>query len=274
MPERRDRKLDRYLLEGERVVVDVRQHWGVIAGPIALVAASLVFVLYVDAHVRLDGGPFARALWLLWFGAFGWMAYQIVEWRHDRFIATDRRLLMDYGIFTTKVAMMPLIKVTDMSFRRSVPGRIFGYGQFILESAGQDQALRQIDWVPDPDHTYRVICAEIFGVLDDREGDEDDTSVRDDKRRRWGMPQPLYRVANPLGRRPSAHPESPEPPEEVESAVQEPRRWTFSRAIPLHQRGEASPIPSGEVKGTDDEEARRRLADTGPLPVTRPKSDD
>ena len=34
--------------------------------------------------------------------------------------------------------MMPLAKVTDMSFQRSPIGRILGYGEFILESAGQD----------------------------------------------------------------------------------------------------------------------------------------
>ena len=60
--------------------------------------------------------------------------------------------------------MMPFIKVTDMSYHRSVPGRIFGYGEFILESAGQDQALRKVEWVPHPDATYRIICAEIFGL--------------------------------------------------------------------------------------------------------------
>jgi len=171
MPQRRDPSLDRFLLPGERVVVDVRQHWGVIAAPVAAVLAGLFVAMWVDAHVRLDGGPIARALWWVWFAALGWLVFQILQWRHDRFIATDKRLLLNYGLFTTKVAMMPLSKVTDMSFQRSVPGRIFGWGRFILESAGQDQALRQIDWVPDPDHTYRVICAEIFGALDD-DGDD------------------------------------------------------------------------------------------------------
>jgi len=64
--------------------------------------------------------------------------------------------------------MMPLTKVTDMSYNRSPLGRLLGYGTFVMESAGQDQALRTVGWVADPDHTYRVICAEIFGA-DNRE---------------------------------------------------------------------------------------------------------
>ena len=88
----------------------------------------------------------------------------MAEWRHDWFVATDKRLLLFYGFITRKVSMMPLIKVTDMSYERSVPGRLLGYGRFVMESAGQDQALHEVNWVPEPDHNYRVICAEIFGV--------------------------------------------------------------------------------------------------------------
>ncbi len=292
MPRRLDPSLDRFLLPGERVVVDVRQHWGVIAGPVAIVVVGLFFVLWVDAHVRLDGGPIARALWLLWFGSVGWMLFQVLQWRHDRFIATDKRLLLDYGIFTTKVAMMPLAKVTDMSFQRSVPGRVFGWGRFILESAGQDQALRQIDWVPDPDHTYRVICAEIFGVLDEVDG-EDDNGAGERDGRPEGPAGPdggagsggsgsggsgargPGAVSSPLGPLGTVGPISPGRPGRG--------RWSlpasaddssFSRAIPLHRRGDSSPIPSGEViYSSDAAQRRRRMADTGPIPAP-PSSDD
>ena len=103
------------------------------------------------------------------------MAWKLAEWRHDWFVATDKRLLLFYGFITRKVSMMPLMKVTDMSYERSVPGRILGYGRFVMESAGQDQALHEVNWVPEPDEHYRAICAEIFGVADhaDPSFDED-----------------------------------------------------------------------------------------------------
>ena len=44
--------------------------------------------------------------------------------------------------------MMPLAKVTDMSFQRTAVGQILGYGEFIVESAGQDQALRNVRFLP------------------------------------------------------------------------------------------------------------------------------
>jgi len=276
MRRRRDPNLQRFLLEGERVVVDVRQHWGVITLPVLYTLAGLFVTMWVDARIRVDGGVFARALWLLWFVLLVWMVFQVAQWRHDRFIATDKRLLLNYGLFTQKVAMMPLIKVTDMSYQRSVPGRIFGYGRFILESAGQDQALRQVDWVPHPDVTYRIICTEIFGVPSrERVTDPDrDDGYLDDGTGGSAAAVPVVsplvnplggavvRSAGPVQSRGSGMPSGG-------SAVDE--RWSYSQAIPLHQYGDSSPMPSGEViYSSDAERRRRRMADTGPIPTTPP----
>jgi hypothetical protein len=59
--------------------------------------------------------------------------------------------------------MMPLIKVTDMSYSRPPAGRLLGYGEIVIESAGQDQALRRIRHLPDPDVLYLEICELLFG---------------------------------------------------------------------------------------------------------------
>jgi membrane protein YdbS with pleckstrin-like domain len=270
MRRRRDPHLQRFLLEGERVVVDVRQHWGVIALPIVYTLAGLFATMWVDARIRVEGGGFARALWLLWFVLLGWLGFQIAQWRHDRFIATDKRLLLNYGLFTQKVAMMPLIKVTDMSYQRSVPGRIFGYGRFVLESAGQDQALRQVDWVPHPDATYRILCTEIFGVPSrERVTDPDrDDGYLDDGT--GGSPAgPQAAVVSPLSGAETRSGGSGM--RSGGSAVDE--RWSYSRAIPLHQYGDSAPMPSGEViYSSDAERRRRRMADTGPIPQTPPQT--
>ena len=45
-------------------------------------------------------------------------------------MATDKRFLLFFGFIRRKVAMMPLLKVTDMTYDRSLLGRIVGYGTF------------------------------------------------------------------------------------------------------------------------------------------------
>lgn len=164
----RNRELDRYLLDGERVVTAVHQHWGKVAEPVGSAIAGGVLALWVDATIPARFGLVSTVVWWAWFALVGRAAYKLAEWRHDWFVATDRRLLLFYGFITRKVSMMPLSKVTDMSYTRSVPGRLLGYGRFVMESAGQDQALREVGWVPQPDANYRAICTEIFRFSDRR----------------------------------------------------------------------------------------------------------
>jgi membrane protein YdbS with pleckstrin-like domain len=165
--------LGRYLLDGERILTAVHQHWAKVAEPVASVVAGLVLVLALDSFLPADLGPVANVLWWAWFVLVARALWNVLGWRHDWFVATDKRLILTYGLITQKVAMMPLAKVTDMSYNRSPVGRLLGFGTFVMESAGQDQALHRVRWVADPDRTYRAICAEIFGV-DDHDGQPDE----------------------------------------------------------------------------------------------------
>ena len=158
-----NRLLDRYVLPEERVVVATRRHWGVLLEPAATALASLLLAAVVSERLERAVGEPATLIWWVWLALVARLIWRALEWRTEWFVATDKRLLMTYGLITHKVAMMPLRKVTDMNYIRSPFGRVFGYGQFLLESAGQDQAMRKIDWVPQPDDTYRRICDTIFG---------------------------------------------------------------------------------------------------------------
>src|SRR5690606_7001873 len=166
------RILDRYVLADERVVVAIRHHWAKLIEPVASALTGLVLAVWLGSNAPPEASVLALVAWWLWFALVLRMAWKLLEWRNEWFVATDKRLLMTYGLITHKVAMMPLRKVTDMNYARSPFGRIFGYGQFVMESAGQDQAMREINWVPQPDNTYRRICDTIFGP-GGRDPDED-----------------------------------------------------------------------------------------------------
>ncbi len=154
--------LNRYLLDAEKVVIAVRRHPAQVLEPVVSAVGGLVVVLWLQLRIPPDLGLLADLLWPAWVLLLGRAVVRLMLWRADWFVATDSRLLLTYGIVTRKVAMMPLAKVTDMSYNRSPVGRMLGYGEFVLESAGQDQALRVVSWLPNPDELYRLICAEIF----------------------------------------------------------------------------------------------------------------
>lgn len=159
----RPRAVERYLLSGERCVVAVRRHWICIAEPWVTVLASLLLVAWLTFDVASPRTTWPLdILWWLWFALVARALWTTFDHQRTWFVATDRRLLMVYGFIIRRVAMMPLAKVTDMSYHRSPLGWVLGYGTFVLESAGQDQALHEIDHVPHPDPAYRAIVSEIF----------------------------------------------------------------------------------------------------------------
>lgn len=157
------RDLRRYLIEGEIPVASVRQHWMSQIKPMAACAGTLALAIWMDLKApptaagnlgqpgllaALAGHPRLARL------ASGQLA-------SDWFVATSRDC--SSTALHRRVAMMPLAKVTDLTFHRSVPARIFGYGDFRLESAGQHQTLSRIDFIPDADAHYRAICEVLFG---------------------------------------------------------------------------------------------------------------
>ena len=153
------------LLPGERLVTAVRAHWAKLAEPVATATLALSAAVWVDSNVTKSTQAVGTIFWWLFFALLVRLLWRLLDWSHNWFVATDKRLLLRYGLISHKVAMMPLLKVTDMSYVRSIPGQFLGYGKFVLESAGQDQALREVKWVPNPDQTYRDICAEIFHIV-------------------------------------------------------------------------------------------------------------
>ena len=126
------------------------------ASPARAKATGLISVI---PHLS---GTVLLVVWLLWLVLLIRLLYAIYVWLEDYFVVTSQRLLVAKGVLTKSVNMMPLTKVTDMRFERSPWGRLLGYGTFIVESAGQDQALRKIDHLPYPEQLYLEVCGLIF----------------------------------------------------------------------------------------------------------------
>ena len=152
--------INKYLLPREVQVATVRQHPAVLIPASALTLAGLLVAGILNATVL--HGTAGMVLWLAWLVLLLRLIWKVMNWSVDYFVVTSERLLLTRGFLTRQVNMMPLTKVTDMSFKRSFAGRLFGYGEFIVESAGQDQALRNVEFIPYPEQLYLLICGMLF----------------------------------------------------------------------------------------------------------------
>ncbi|NIH82393.1 MULTISPECIES: PH domain-containing protein [Amycolatopsis] len=154
---------DEYLLDTERRVVRVRRHWAYLAWDTFEAIALLAICVMVSYLLP-------PSLWvvqnILWYAALLVVlvyAFKVIEWWVERLVVTDKRFVLTTGVFTTKVAMMPISKVTDLTYERTWWGRMFGYGTVVVESAGQIQALNRIEFLPSPEDFYDTISELVFG---------------------------------------------------------------------------------------------------------------
>lgn len=171
--------VDKYLLPNEVRVATVRRHPAVLLAPSAQAVGGLLVAAVLGATVLNNNYYIVLLLWAGWAVLMLRLIWKTINWAVDYFVITSVRILLTSGVLTRKIAMMPLTKVTDMSFHRSFAGRMLGYGDFVIESAGQDQALRTIDHIPYPEQLYLVICGRIFPGANASEEPEDEESQQE-----------------------------------------------------------------------------------------------
>ena|SRR2546430_2333342 len=154
---------DEYLLDSERRVIRVRLHWASLAWDTFEAVALLAVCVMVSYLLPPAGWLIQNVLWYVALFVVLRYAYMVLSWWVERIVVTDKRILMTTGVFTTRVLMMPITKVTDLTYKRTMNGRMMGYGTIIVESAGQIQALNNIEYLPKPEQVYDAISELVFG---------------------------------------------------------------------------------------------------------------
>lgn len=154
--------INRSLLPHEQQVISIRQHPAVLIGTSVLAVTGLLAALILTAILFSNGG-LVLIVWIAWLMLFVRLIWKTANWLGNYFVVTSERMLLATGVFTREVAMIPLWSVTDLSFSRSLGGRWFGYGEFIVEYiGGRDLLLNSIEYIPDPERLYLRICEIIF----------------------------------------------------------------------------------------------------------------
>jgi uncharacterized membrane protein YdbT with pleckstrin-like domain len=157
---------DRILDDGEQVVRTLRPHWRRLVAPIALLIVVVGLASY--GWFALPSGSarqpiryviLAVALVVL----LRWSIRSVLFWLTTRYVVTDRRVLMRSGVFSRSGRDVPLTRINDMSFSRTVVERLFGSGTLVIESAGDrgQVVLRDVPQVEAVQRDiYRLVEAE------------------------------------------------------------------------------------------------------------------
>ena len=150
-----DPKIERHLLveEGEEIIDEVHHHWVVYVLPmLEAVLAALFLVLFVFTPVVVAWLPLLIGLALVLHASYKALAHYM-----DRFVITNMRVFRIWGVFAQRLATMPIARILDISVEKPFVGRVTGFGHFIFETAAQEQGMREIRYVGDPDERDLMI---------------------------------------------------------------------------------------------------------------------
>src|SRR2546430_5474604 len=141
--------IGRYLGPGERVIYSTRRHSVVLGSAVVVWLIALALGLASGLSFPPQEGSrlsaMGAAVILAGTAFFGLKAWR---WRAARYVLTNDRILLVEGILSRRVNGLLLRSVLDTTYHRTLPGRLFGYGDLELNLSGQP-GLRKLTSLPD-----------------------------------------------------------------------------------------------------------------------------
>ena len=162
LPARASKDVDKYLLDDEKpAVLAIRRHWAVLIEPTAkfvpvFLAGGWLLLFDPDNRVTSSAGLILIVASLVYLGL------RVVEWWMRHFIVSRRRVLLTSGVIARTVTLLPLRRITDLTWKETLLGQVLGYGTFQFESAGAGNALAEITFLPHADQLYRQVSGLLF----------------------------------------------------------------------------------------------------------------
>src|SRR5690349_19979680 len=130
---------DPTLTEDERLVLRLHPHWKTLIGPllvaVLVVAAALIAEVLIPSISAAVERLVVAACAIL--AVMLWLIVPVLRWRTTTYELTTRRMRVRSGIVTRHGRGIPLPRINDVSFEKSLLDRLLGSGRLVVESAGE-----------------------------------------------------------------------------------------------------------------------------------------
>lgn len=128
-----------FLLPNEKIVFKTNPHWLFIVIPeIAIFLFWLFYILYACPFLgAVDfNGLESFCNIISSFASVFLIIVLYLDWRYNRLYLTNLRLIKERGIIGKRFMSIRLDNIEDITCSFGIWGRIFGFGNLIIESAG------------------------------------------------------------------------------------------------------------------------------------------
>src|SRR5207245_6307741 len=118
-----------------------------------------------SANGPAGDGPFRRDSLVLFMPvALGLLlipAYYHLKRNMVRYTLTDSKIEIDYGLIARTTRNIPLAKIQDVTVSASIPQRILGFGNVIVDNASEIGGTTVLHNINDPRHYADLILREL-----------------------------------------------------------------------------------------------------------------
>ena len=164
------------LLPNERLVYDARPHllyfslpasWGLMLLPLLLLHATSQGFFADMLRIILSVFLLVWTPWTLW---------HLLQWWFVRCVVSNYRVMWRRGVVSRSGVEIPLDRISNVNFHQTVLERIFGAGDLIIESSGQEGQSKFSD-VRHPDDVQLLIHQQIVSARKEARPDESPTQL-------------------------------------------------------------------------------------------------
>lgn len=146
--------------DAERVVFTVRPTFlfigiGYILAAAAAVGLSILLAMFAGQYIS---APIAVliTLPLLLIPAFKHLRRNTIK-----YTLTDAKIEIDQGFLARKTRNIPLRNIQDVTVSTTIPQRIFGFGDLVIENANEIGGQTLLDNIPDPRRHAELLLREL-----------------------------------------------------------------------------------------------------------------
>jgi uncharacterized membrane protein YdbT with pleckstrin-like domain len=151
MPGNYDSKSPIFLLPEEKIVHRANPHWLFLALPmLGIVIALFFYLLFGCAFFGLFDMNLVSVCHIVSLLTLLFLAVVFyLDWKFNRLYLTSHRLIKERGIIGKRFMAIRLRDIENITCRYGIWGRIFGFGDLIIESAGTYGEMK-FEGVPRP----------------------------------------------------------------------------------------------------------------------------
>jgi membrane protein YdbS with pleckstrin-like domain len=146
--------------EGERVIFSIRPTFlfigiGYVLAAAAAAGLSILLAMFAGQYISAPIAVLVTLPLLLI------PAYKHLRRNSIKYTLTDSKIEIDQGFLARKTRNIPLRNIQDVTVSTTIPQRLFGFGDLVIENANEVGGQTLLDNIPDPRRHAELLLREL-----------------------------------------------------------------------------------------------------------------